>query len=1025
MKQKLLLFALVSLTFSLTATAQQITGSVTDDNGIPLPGASIVIGGTSDGTTTNFDGNFTIDVSQGSTLIISYVGYESQEIVVGSSPINVQLNPDNALDEVVITALGISRERKSLGYSVTEVDGDQINTIKDHNIASSLVGKVAGLNITDTGSFGSASRIVLRGNNSITGNTQALVVVDGVPINQDGINSGGSIWENKILGGGLTDINPNDVESISVLKGPNASALYGSRAGNGVILITTKKGVEGDDLGITLNTNVVVNSPMILPELQNLYGQGSNGAAYTDITNDWGTSNWGAPLDGSSRMYFTGSTRAYDAQPNNMKDFFQSAVSAITSVSIQKGFEDGSVRFSYSNNDTQDLTPNSHLESHSFNLRGTMQLSDKLSIDAKATYFSQNVRNRKSNSVQSIYTYLYKIPRNVVLSDLERYQMENPGTAEERKVISYGGTNSQTGNPYWMSYHDENLDRRTRFFGFFKMDYDFTDWLTAFVRVGADYTDSKIERLDKPGHHFWTTGQYDLTMNNYGEFNTDFVVTANRDLTENLNLIATVGGTLSKRTTEGFRQFGDTFKIPTKFFFANAENLRAPEHSPVMTKKVNSVYGSINLAYDDFLYLDATGRNDWSSTLSEDNRSYFYNSVSLSALLTRFIDPTQETFNLFKIRAGIAEVGNDTDPYQLTQTFDVPGQGYLGLTTLSAPTVRANADLRSETITSTEFGIELAMLNNRLNLDLSYYNINTKDLIFDLPVAAATGYQFFRSNLGEVNNEGIELTIGGRPIQNSRFVWDTTFNYAANTNELVSLIDGVDNYTYLSTNNGNMQLRAQVGESIGSIYGTTWDTNDAGENLVSAEGRHVSSTVDNLLGNAEPDFIAGWFNTLRYDNFSLSFQIDGRFGGEFYAATDADMDASGVTANSLLYRDGVTIPGTNTGTGLANDVAITGQEYWGSYSTIAEFYVYDQTNIRLREVALGYQIPNTQRFGVESANIQLIGRNLFFIQKEANGGTNFGFDPESFLGTNIGSQGYQSYAAPSLRSIGLNLTLNF
>ena len=245
MKQKLLLFALVFLTFSLTATAQQITGSVTDDNGIPLPGASIVIGGTSDGTTTNFDGNFTIDVSQGSTLIISYVGYESQEIVVGSSPINVQLNPDNALDEVVITALGISRERKSLGYSVTEVDGDQINTIKDHNIASSLVGKVAGLNITDTGSFGSASRIVLRGNNSITGNTQALVVVDGVPINQDGINSGGSIWENKILGGGLTDINPNDVESISVLKGPNASALYGSRAGNGVILITTKKGVEG------------------------------------------------------------------------------------------------------------------------------------------------------------------------------------------------------------------------------------------------------------------------------------------------------------------------------------------------------------------------------------------------------------------------------------------------------------------------------------------------------------------------------------------------------------------------------------------------------------------------------------------------------------------------------------------------------------------------------------------------------------------------------------------------------------
>ena len=1025
MRKNIFLSALLSLTFGLSAFAQQISGSVSDDNGVPLPGATILIQGTSQGTTTDFDGNFSIESSDGSTLVISYVGYESQQLVVGSSSLNVQLVPDNALDEVVITALGISRERKSLGYGVTEVAGDDINVIKNHNIASSLTGKVAGLNITDTGSFGSASRIVLRGNNSLTGNTQALVVVDGVPINQDGINSGDSIWENKITSGGLTDVNPNDVESISVLKGPNASALYGSRAGNGVVLITTKKGVAGDDLGITLNTNITFDNPMIMPEYQNVYGQGSQGAAYTDINTNWGTANWGPQMDGSIRPDFTGGVSAYSAQPNNVEDFFQTAVRAITSISIQKGFDDGSVRFSYSNNDTQDLTPNSHLESHSFNLRGTMDLSDKLSIDAKATYFTQNVRNRKSNSGQSIYGMLYNMPRNVRLSMLERYQVENPGTPAEFKVLSYGGANAQTGNPYWMSYHDENLDRRSRFFGFFKMDYDFTDWLTAFVRVGADFTDSKIERLDKPGHHFWTSGQYQLDMANYGEFNTDFVVTANRDLTDKINLIATAGGTLSKRTSEGFNQFARNFKIPTKYFFSNAVEIAAPVHRPVMTKKVNSVYGSINLGYDDFLYLDGTLRNDWSSTLSEDNRSYAYYSASVSALLTRFIDPTEQTFDLFKVRAGYAEVGNDTDPYQLSQTFEVPGEGYFGLTTLTAPSVKLNPDLRPEQVTSTEFGLELVMFNNRLNLDISVYDISTTDLIFNVPVPAATGYQFFKQNVGEVNNKGFEVTIGGRPIQSGKFVWDTSLNFARNDNYLVSLIDDVESFAYLNSNSGDLQLRAQVGGSIGDIYGTVWETNDSGQNLVTAEGLHVISPADNLLGNAEPNFIGGWSNLFRYDNISLSLQIDGRFGGEFYSMTARDLDVNGVSAASLQYRDGVTLSGTNTGTGGANNVAITGQQYWSSQSGIAENYVYDQTNVRLREVALGYQIPNTERFGVENASIQLIGRNLFFITKDSRGGTGFGFDPENMLGTTIGAQGYQSYAAPSIRSVGVNLTLNF
>ncbi len=450
-----LLSIFLTLAFGLSSYAQQITGSVSDDNGIPLPGASVVIQGSSSGTTTDFDGNFSIETSQGSILVISYVGYESQQIVVGSSPINVQLTSDNALDEVVVTALGLTREKKSLGYSVTEVDGDEINSIKDNNIASSLMGKVADLNITNSGTIGSASRITLRGNNSVNGMNQALIVVDGIPINADGIESGQNAdYSSTVIGGGITDINAYDIESISVLKGPNASALYGSRAGNGVILITTKTGSETQGLGISLNTNLTADTPMFLPDFQNEYAQGTLGAAYTDIASDFGSSSWG-PKMGATQMYYDGRPRVAQAYPDNVKDFFNTGIKAITSMSIQNASENGSVRFSYTNNDTQGMIPNSSMISHNFNLRGVMNLSDKLSIDAKATYFTQEVNGRQQMGGEGIMGVLYQMPRSVDINDLKKYQVDNPGTTDEFKVLNYGGSNSQTANPYWMANHDE------------------------------------------------------------------------------------------------------------------------------------------------------------------------------------------------------------------------------------------------------------------------------------------------------------------------------------------------------------------------------------------------------------------------------------------------------------------------------------------------------------------------------------------------------------------------------------------
>ena len=1025
-------FKIILMTFfSLSIYAQQFSGNVTDENGIPLPGASVIVQGTNSGVVTDFDGNFSIETSMGETLIISFVGYASQSFVVNSnSSISIQLTPDVLLDEVVVTALGISREKKSLGYAVSEISGDNVNTIKDNNLANSLSGKVAGLQISQSGSLGSSSRIVIRGNNSLGGNTQALIVVDGMPINSSiagdgegnqytqGSNDGGGqpSYEPSISGGGITDINPDDVESVTVLKGPSAAALYGSRAGNGVILITTKKGSRSNKLGVTLKTNLYIDNPMLLPDFQNEYGQGTLGKVFPARGGDtaWTGDSWGARLNGSLQPYYDGSVKSYSAQPDNVKNFFRSAARKITSISLDKGSENGSVRFSYTNNSSESMIEGSDLESHNFNLRGVADLSEKLSIDAKATYFTQEVTNRAStNGAQGLLGYTYGMPRNIVTNDLRNYQLDNPATPEEFGVITY--SDGLVGNPYWMTLHDENTVRRNRFLGFVKINYNFTDWLNAFVRVGADVTHLRDNRILKPGRHFETDGAMRIAENSFGELNSEFLVTANRDLSDNLNMVVNVGGNMSKRTYEGMVNSGRNFKIPTKFFINNLNEIGTPQEFPQSIKKVNSLYGSVNLAYDNFLYLDGSVRNDWSSTLSEDNRSYMYKSVSLSALLNTFIDPSQEFFNLFKVRASIAEVGNDTDPYQLYQTFSVPGAGYLGLTELQSPTVKLNPDLKPETVTSSEFGLELSMLNNRLTLDVAVYDISTEDLIFNIPVPAATGYQFEKTNIGKVTNKGLEIALGGTLLKTNDFSWNSSLFYSKNENTVEELSEGLESFVYNTSTDGNLSIKATEGGSIGDIYGREW----TGE--VDANGAPIASDVDVYLGNAQPEWLGGWSNSISYKDFNLSFLIDARIGGKIYSQTSADLDEAGASVRSLQYREsGVVLEGINTETGNANTVNISGQDYWTAMSNISENYLYDQDNVRLRELSIGYRIPGVESIGLDSANLQLVGRNLFFFSKEAED-----IDPEVMLGTSLGIQGMSHNQMPTMRSIGLNLTLNF
>ena len=1024
-------FISIFILLSSAMSAQEtISGTITDENGVPLPGATIVVVETNDGTTTDFDGNYSINASEGQTILLSYVGYETLTLKVSDdSNFDISLKQSGALDEIVVTALGISREKKSLGYSVTEVDGDNVNTIKDNNLASSLTGKVAGLQVSAAGSLGSGSRITIRGNSSLSGNSQALIVVDGMPINaslplsndggqrEAGSNNGGGqpSFEPSIAGGGISDINPDDVESISVLKGPAASALYGSRAGNGVILVTTKKGSSSDRLGVTLKTNLYVDNPMFLPDFQNLYGQGTLSAPnLARSAGSWSDRSWGGKLDGSQQPYYDGTTKAYSAQSNNVEDFFRSGVRAITSLSLDKRSEAGSVRFSYTNNSSESIVEGSDLNSHNFNLRGVANLSDKLTIDAKATYFTQEVLGRASTvGAQGLIGNLYEIPRNVAIDDMRNYQMANPGTPSEFRVITYG--DGLRGNPFWQSQHDYSSVRRNRFLAYTKINYEFTDWLSAFVRIGADVTNVRDNEIKKPGHHNLNDGSMILQESQFGELNSEFLLTAKYEFTDKLNAVANLGGNLSRRSSEGMMIFGSDFKIPTKFFVANLNTVNAPVEAPLAIKKVNSAYGSINLGYDNFLYLDGSVRNDWSSTLSEDNRSYTYSSVSLSAILNRYIDPEQNFFNLVKLRASLAQVGNDTDPYQLIQTYNVPGQGYRGLTTLSNSPVKFNPDLKPETVTSSEFGLELSMLSNKLTLDLTVYDIETKDLIFDVPVAASTGYTFNRTNIGLVSNKGLEIALGADLIDINNLSWNTSLFYSANKNKVEELVDGLDNFTYNTSSDNNIAVKATVGGSIGDIYGRilTGETDASGIPTASA-------APTELLGNAQPDFLAGWSNTIRYKDFSMSFLIDARIGGQIYSQTSAGLDRAGVSKRSLQYRDGVTVSGNNTATGAPNTESISGEEYWTAMSNVSGEYIYDQDNVRLRELSIGYNVPGVDIIGLQSANIQLVGRNLFFLSKSADD-----IDPEAMLGTSIGVQGMSHYAMPTLTSLGLNVTLNF
>lgn len=1021
----------------------KVSGVVTDDSGETLIGASVAEKGTTNATMTGMDGDYTLIVPANATLTVTYVGFNPQEVQVnGRTKIDIIVSEDTKLlDEVVVTALGIKRDKKSLGYALQEVKGDKLTETRDNNVANALAGKVAGLQIKQSSTgIGGSSRIILRGVSSIGGNNQPLVVVDGVPIDS---STGGTedYWGNRSVdrGSGMADISPDDIEAVSVLKGPAAAALYGSRAGSGVIMITTKTGAGQKGIGVSVNSNLTFETPMQLPKLQNKYGQGANNEY---VQNAIGS--WGSIMDGSQKTDLAGNPVTYASGDNKLTDFLRTGTTWTNSVELSSATDKNTVRLSIMNLDNKGVVPNSSLKKTSATLRGTAKLTNKLSFDSKVTYINQKTENRikLAYDPDNIFLNYLLMPRSVHFSDLERYNdykfpegTINPVNKNDISGKPVSWTDQYGGlirNPYWASYNNSNSDRRDRIIGLASLKYEFTDWLNMQARYGLDYISTQQEIRDATGVPYWFgAGNYIMNKETSYQSNADLLISLNKQLTNKVGLLATAGGNLMYSRSDGI--YGETngLIIPDKFTLANANRMSV--RSSRTTKAINSLYATASLSYDNTLYLDLSARNDWSSALSKKHRSYFYPSVSASWLFTESLErwgskPT--FFDYGKLRVSWAQVGNDTDPYRLINMNELTTSYVYNPNTGQIETVlnggkndtMFNPDLKSETVSSWEVGLEFKAFNNRLGLDMAYYYKNAFDQILRMNVSAAeTGYSYKYVNSGKLINKGLEILLTGTPIKTKDFDWDITLNFSKNKNELKDLADGIQAQELQDASLTSLvKIVATPNGAYGDILGKAYTRNDNGELVLDENGLPTFESDYVKLGNYNPDWMGGIINSFRYKNFDFSFQIDMRYGGDIYMGSIKSGTGAGTLKMTESGRESMLVEGVNAN-GQKNTVETTAQQYWTALQNGAEPWIYDATNIRLREMSLGYTFPRKllTKTPFQGIKLSVVGRNLWMIHSKTKG-----FDPESGYSTG-NAQGFEMGSMPTLSSYGFNLNVTF
>ena len=1041
MKKVLILFACIGFLSMQVFAQRTVTGTVTSaEDGSALPGVSVLVKGTQVGTISDMDGKYSVNVPEGANaLIFEFMGLLTQEVPITGDVVSVSMvASDITIDDVVVTALGITREKKSVGYAIQDLKGDELSKTRESNFINSLSGKISGVTITNSsGGVGASSRIVIRGVNSLSGNNQPLFVVDGIPVSNRDLGDVGTDGVNR--GNAAADVDPNDIESISVLKGSNAAALYGSRASNGVILITTKSGSQKKGFGIEVSNFTTMENPLKLPDFQNSYGQGAGGRfSFVDGAgggiNDGTDESWGPKLDiglmipqYNSPVNSDGTRQAtpWISHPDNVKDFFETGVTTNTSVSITGGGQNTTFRTSYSQQDQKGMVPNTDFHKKTLSVNASTKPIEKMEVSVGANYVNSQSDNQPGYgySAQNVMQQFMWFGRQVDIPNLTNYTDKELGFTDDYGT-KYNWNYNYHNNPYFTLHENLNPMDRNRLFGNFKLTYQLFDWMRLMVRTGGDlFTNTisgRIARKDNDNPE----GSFFQTIQNFKEINSDFLITINRDLSEDFTLGLNLGG---NRMDQSFSdEFGSADELSLGGIYTIG-NSKVPIRSTNKNeqKRINSLYFAGSLSYKDAIYFDFTGRNDWSSTLPDGKNSYFYPSASLSVILTQLLGIESPTLSFAKLRGGWSKVGSDTDPYKLKNTVEF-GDGWNAgtkLPNLFVPNTIQNSELEPQFVTSTEIGGEFRFFNNRLSLDAAYYTSKAKGQILTVPISTASGFDNKIVNAGTLENNGVEISISGVPLKIAGFQWDVTLNWSKNNNKLTDLPEGIENYqigTYWS-----LKVLAEKDKPYGSLFGYDF-ARDAAGNIIHENGLPLQGDLK-TLGNYQADWVAGLNNELTYKNFSLSFLIDMKKGGDIYSMTTTWGRYAGVLEETLQGREdgivgnGVMEDPANPGRYIPNTYVASCEEYnKAAYSnTLAGGSVFDGTYVKLREIRFGYVIHKIGNFPIRDIGISLVGRNLAILYSTVPH-----IDPEtSFSNSNV--QGLEFGQLPSTRSLGFNINFKF
>lgn len=1035
------------VTHQIVQQTSRVRGTVTDEQGEPLIGASIAIKGTTSGVITDFNGQFSIDASKSATLIVSYVGYRVEEVQVkGQSNLKIVLKEDSKIiDEVVVTALGIKRERKALGYSLGEVKGEELAKAKETNVINSLAGKIPGLVVSQTaGGPSGSSRVIVRGSTEMTGNNQPLYVVDGVPLDNTNYGSAGT-YGGYDLGDGISSINPDDIESMSVLKGPAASALYGSRASHGVILITTKKANTKKKFAVELNSTTTFEKQLTKwDDIQYIYGQGTSGRINGTDDQYSSNKNWGPKVDpGLNMTYYDGITRPYVIIPNNIDGFFRTGLTATNTIVVSSVKDDTGIRATYTDMRNRDILPNTKMSRNTLNLRANTTINKKVDLDFKVTYTREDVKNRpaladhRANPARNLMS--------LATTYDQRWLRDNYKDADGN-YYDWNGRDVWNVNPYWILNEMTNESGKDKFMGSALVRYNVNKHLKVQVTGGADISFFNFQDYAAPSSPGFELGQLQVSDFKNKMYNVEALAIYNNSY-KKFDYGITLGGNIYK--VDNKTQIVTAKEMVMRDVVALQSFANKEINDGTYRKQINSLYGSINLAYGNFVYLDATLRGDHSSTLPSGNNTYLYPSVSGSFLFSEFFKINPSILPYGKIRVSWAQVGSDTDPYQLGMSYELSPKSYAGYALSQiANTTIPNMDLRPTKTNSAEVGFDLKFLKNRIGVDFTYYTQSSTNQIMRLNTTGTSGYNSMLINAGKIENKGIEIALNTRPVQTKDFSWDLNINFSKNSNKVKRLASGIKEFELESARWINVKVAAVEGQNYGSILGKDFLRNDAGQIIVDANTGLPKVTEDlRVLGNATWKWTGGITTNLTYRDISLSAIFDIKVGADVYSMSSRSSYLTGKDKATLPGRDawyeseekrlqaGLTeTQWTPTGGYLVDGVVemadgtfeknakyVDPEKYWAHIADQTPVpFIYDNSYVKVREITLAYRLPKKWINKVfDDVSVSFVARNPFIIYKNVPN-----IDPDSNYNNGSG-MGLEYGSLPSRRSYGFNVNVKF